>query len=68
MSFQGLNDDVVVNVATEMDISLAQITAAVRAQLLKDVRAKGNLFGNKYAQKRTPLAAKKAPPQTQRIW
>ena len=52
-TYDGLDDDVVVNQVTEVTWSLTQVTAAVRAQLLKDARRVGDLSG-KWAQKPLP--------------
>lgn len=68
MSFQGADDDIDLEEVTEVDFSISQLANLVRAELLKDVRRKGALFGPKYAQKRAPLISKKTPPQTQRVW
>ena len=68
MSYQGGEDDIDLEEVTEINIDLAQLAASVRAQLLKDARGKGNLFGPKYAQKKTPLASKPQVPGNRRVW
>jgi hypothetical protein len=62
------DEDIEINAEMEFDFSLTELTAAVRAQLLKDGRRLGNLFGPTVAQKKTPLASKPQPPGTQRVW
>lgn len=68
MSYQGGEDDVDVEEVTEINIDLAQLTASVRDQLLKDARRMGTLYGPTWAQKKTPLASKPQVPGTQRVW
>lgn len=65
---EGLEDDVDVNMPVTVMVPVTQITAAIRAQLLKDARRMSNLFGPTAAQKKTPLASKPQPPGTQRVW
>jgi hypothetical protein len=67
MSFEGLNDDIEINDTVELTFSVTQLAYLVRAQLLKDSRRMGNLYGH-VAQKRTPLASKPQNPGTQRVW
>jgi hypothetical protein len=62
----GAEDDIEVN--TEFQINLVQLSQLVRAQLIKDSRRLGNLYGPTAAQKKTPLASKPQPPGNQRVW
>ena len=68
MSYQGADDDIDLEEVTEINIDLVQLAASVRAQLLKDARRVGTLYGPNWAQKKTPLASKPQPPGTQRVW
>ena len=68
MSYQGADDDVDIEEVTEINIDLTRLTASVRAQLLKDARRLGNLYGPTAAQKKAPLASQPQSPGTQRIW
>ena len=68
MSYQGGEDDIELEEVTEINIDLVQLAASVRAQLLKDARRVGTLYGPNWAQKKTPLASKPQPPGTQRVW
>ena len=63
---EGAEDDVELNV--KFDLSITQLTLAVRAQLIKDSRRMGNLYGPTAAQKKTSLASKPQPPGNQRVW
>ena len=67
-TFDGLSDDVEIHEETVIEIDMVQLAIAVRAQLLKDARRTGNLFGPTAAQKKTPLASKATPPQNRRVW
>ena len=68
MSYQGADDDVQLHEVTEVVFSITELAAAVRAQLIKDSRRLGNLYGPTAAQKKTPLASKPQIPGTQRVW
>jgi hypothetical protein len=63
---EGAEDDVELNV--KFDLSITQLALAVRAQLIRDSRRLGNLYGSTAAQKKTPLASKPQNPGTQRVW
>jgi hypothetical protein len=67
-TFDGGDDDVEIHNETEIDIDLVSLANAVRDQLLKSARGKGNLYGPTWAQKKTPLASKPQAPGTQRVW
>ena len=62
----GIDDDIEVN--TQFNISITALTALIRAQLLKDARTTGNLFGPTAAQKKTPIASTPQIPGTQRVF
>ena len=68
MSYQGMDDDIDLVIEHETNIDLVNLAALVRAQLLKDARGKGNLFGPKAAQRKTPLASKPQVPGNRRVW
>ena len=62
------DSDTEINAEMVFEFSLAELTASVRDQLLKDARRVGTLYGPNWAQKKTPLASKPQPPGTQRVW
>ena len=68
MSYQGAEDDIDLEEVTEINIDLASLTQSVLNELLIKARSKGNLFGPKYAQKKTPLASKPQVPGNRRVW
>lgn len=68
MSYEGIDDDVEVNLETDLALSITQLADLIRAQLLKDSRRLGDLYGSKSAQKKEPLATRPQVPGTQRIW
>ena len=68
MSYEGLNDDIDLVIEHETNLDVVEIAALVRAQLLKDARRMGNLYGPKWVQKKTPLASRPQPPDTRRVW
>ena len=68
MSYQGADDDIDLELTTDLDFTIQQLADAVRAQLLINSRRLGNLYGPTAAQKKTPLASKPQPPGTQRVW